>query len=78
MIKFTEHAKQMLIKRGISQNKVKQCLKAPNITKTSAADKKILFKDFGKNFLKVVIAEEGEDQVVITQHWIDKRRVIKV
>ena len=40
--------------------------------------KKIYLKDFGKNYLKLVVSEELKDKVVITLHWLAKRRVKKI
>lgn len=34
-------------------------------------------KNFGKNYLKVVITKEGNGVVVITNHWVAKNRIKK-
>lgn len=75
MIKYTKHALENLVKRRISKSKVEKCLENPDIKTSGIKGKDILLKDFGKNFLKVVTAQEGDDIVVITEHWIDKKRV---
>lgn len=77
MIKFTRHALLMLAQRKIGQNKVKLCLKAPDIIKPGASNRKIYFKEFAKNYLKVVVAKQDKDLTIITVHWIDKKRVKK-
>lgn len=75
MIRYTKHALENLVKRRINISKVKKCLENPDIKSSGTQGKILYLKDFGKNFLKVVVSEEGRDQVVITEHWIDKKRV---
>lgn len=77
MIKFTKHALENLIKRRISKSKVKVCLENPDIKTSGTKGKKVFFKDFGNKSLKVVAIKEERNIVVITEHWIDKKRVKK-
>lgn len=75
MIRYTKHALENLVKRKISKNKVRKCLENPDIKSSGTQGKTLYLKDYGKNFLKVVVSEEEGDQIVITQHWLDKKRV---
>lgn len=75
MIKYTKHALGNLVKRRITKDKVKKCLENPDIKTTGIKSKTIFLKDFGKNFLRVIAIKEDRDWVVITEHWIDKKRV---
>lgn len=38
-------------------------------------DKKIYLKDFGNNYLKLIVSEEDEDRVIVTLYWLAKRRI---
>lgn len=78
MIKYTQHALENLKKRGISKIQVRKCIQNPDIEQSGSGNKTILLKDFGKNFLKVIVSKEARDFVVITEYWIDSRRVKKV
>ncbi len=75
MIKYTKHALENLLKRKITKDKVKKCLESPDIRTAGTNGKTIFLKDFGKIFLKVIASEEGKNMVVITEYWIDKKRV---
>lgn len=65
----------MLKLRCIKQVLAKQCACNPDYILPAQEDKKIYLKDFGTNFLKLVVAEEGDNKVIITAYWIAKRRV---
>lgn len=75
MIKYTKHALDNLVKRRITKDKVEKCLENSDLKTSGTRGKDIFLKDFGKNFLKVVAIKEGEDIIVITEHWIDKKRI---
>lgn len=71
---YTKHAKEMLIVRGIDKKLADQCATYPERILPGKDNKKIYLKDFGVNYLKLVISEDGKDKVIITVHWLDKRR----
>lgn len=73
-ITYTKHAKEILLHRDIKQEFADECAKNPDKTFSGDDEKKIYLKDFGKNFLKLVVLEEGGDKVIITVHWLAKRR----
>lgn len=75
MIKYTKHALENLTKRRITKDRVKKCLENPDIKAAGVKGKTIFLKDFGKNFLRVIAIKEKSDWVIITEHWIDKKRV---
>lgn len=54
---YTKHAKEMLLHRGIKQKFADQCANNPDRIILGDDDKKIYLKDFGKNFLKLVVSE---------------------
>ena len=74
---FTKHAAEMLSFRRIKKEFVEETVKNPDDTLEAKSGKMIYFKDFGKNFLKVVVAKEDDKAVVITEHWIAKKRIKK-
>lgn len=74
---YTKHAKEMLEHRRIKQALADQCVNNPDHVLPTAEGKKIYLKDFGVNYLKLVVSEEGADKTIITVHWLDKRRVKK-
>lgn len=77
-IKYTKHAKEMLELRGIKQTMVDETVNSPDKTSTARDGKKIYLKDFGKNYLMLVISEETDDKVVITLHWLARKRAEKL
>jgi len=77
-IRYTKHAKEMLIFRGIKQDMADETVNSPDEITLGKNDKKIYLKDFGKNYLMLVVAEEFNDKIVVTVHWLAKERVKKV
>ena len=76
-IKFTKHAEEMLVFRKIKRELVVEAIDKPDDKSKGDGDKQVLYKNFGKNNLKVVIVKEKNEVVVITEHWIAKKRVKK-
>lgn len=76
-IKFTKHAEEMLTFRRIKRVQVVATIKNPEDKSTGKSGKDVLYKNSGKNYLKVVISKEKGDVFVITEHWIAKKRIKK-
>lgn len=76
-IKYTKHAKEMLAFRKITTKQVQDTIKNPEIELPGRNEKLVLYKNFGKNYLKVVISKEKGVVLVITNHWIAKKRIKK-
>lgn len=72
---YTKHAEEMLILRRIKKELASKCASNPDTILPAENDNKIYLKDFGKNYLKLVISEEGSNKIIITVHWLDKKRV---
>ncbi len=72
---YTKHATEMLSVRNIRKKLANECANRPDHIFPGADDKKIYLKDFGLNYLKLVVSEEGKNKVIITVHWLAKRRV---
>ncbi|MEK6860764.1 MAG: hypothetical protein AABY07_02220 [Nanoarchaeota archaeon] len=73
-IKYTKHAEEMLILRGVSQDMADKTVNNPDKIALSRDGTKIYLKDFGRNYLMLVISEEMDDKVVVTLHWLAKKR----
>ena len=76
-IVYTKHAEEMLAFREIKKEFVDKTVKNPDDKSTGKGGKDIVYKNFGKNYLKVVISKEKSEVVVITEHWIAKKRIKK-
>ena len=71
---YTKHAEEMLIFRQISKKIVQECVNNPDEILPAREGKKIYLKDFGKNYLKLVLAHQKDAFIVITTHWLAKKR----
>jgi len=67
----------MLAFRKIKSKQVAETIKNPEFDSVGRNEKLVLYKNFGKNYLKVVISKENGSLLVITNHWIAKKRIKK-
>lgn len=67
----------MLVVRDITKKLADECANNPDYILPAVSDRKIYLKDFGVNYLKLVVSEKGKNLVIITVHWLDKRRLKK-
>ena len=72
MVIFTQHALLKLAQRNIKKEFVLKTLTAPDTTGVSYSGRQMAFKQFGRIHLKVVFQQEGENLIVLTQHWVEK------
>lgn len=72
---YTKHARGMLILRRIKKELADKCATNPDIILPAENNNEIYLKDFGKNYLKLVISEEENNKIVITVHWLAKNRI---
>lgn len=77
-IKYTKHAKEMLAFRSIDKKLADQTVNSPDKISLAKEGKKMYIKDFGKNYLMLVVSEEMNDKIVVTLHWLAKKRVKKL
>lgn len=75
MITYTLHAKQQMELRSISEKQVEVTIRSPDYTESSRENKEIYYKDFKKNYLKVVLVEEDYSFTVITTYWIKPTKI---
>jgi hypothetical protein len=64
----------MLVFRKLNKRLIRKCIKNPSRILPARAGRKIYLKDLGKNFLKLVVSEEGSNLVIITAYWLEKKR----
>ena len=74
-VKYTKHAKEMLALRKIDKKLVDQTVENPDKISLGKEGKKIYLKNFGRNYLMLVVSEEKGDKIVVTLHWLAKKRV---
>lgn len=74
---YTKHAEEMLVFRRIKKGQVRECTQNPDQIVPIREGKTAYLKDFGKNFLKLIVVEEGVNIIIITLYWIAKRRIKK-
>lgn len=77
-VRYTKHAEEMLVLRGVSKNLADQTASNPDLISPAKEGKKMYLKDFGKNYLVLVISEEMDDKIIVTLHWLARKRVKKV
>lgn len=71
---YTKHAKEMLEFRNIKKDFIEKCINNPDKILEGNKNKQIYLKDFGKNYLKIIVSSEKEI-VVITCYWIHYGRI---
>lgn len=67
----------MLAFRNIKKRQVEKTINDPEHKSSGKGGKDVLYKNFGKSYLKVVISKDEDWFVVITEHWIAKKRIKK-
>lgn len=72
---YTKHLIESIDLRNIKKDFVVICVSKPDKILQATGNKKAYFKDFGVNYLKVIVVEEGFDLVVITAYWFAKTRL---
>ena len=64
----------MLFVRNIKKELANKCVANPDQILIGEGSKKIYLKDFGVNYLKLIVSEENKNKVIITVHWVAKKR----
>lgn len=72
---YTKHAEEMLLHRDIEKNLVEETIKNPDKVVSEREGTKAYLKDFGKDYLRVVVAKQNENFTIVTLHWVAKKRV---
>ena len=74
---FTQHALLKLEQRNISKLFVLKTLESPDYEFDSFQERKIVYRKFGKLYLKVMYKKEAMNIIIITQYWEEKAKLIK-
>jgi hypothetical protein len=72
-IEFSDHAALKIRQRKLSREKILATITHPDFMKQSYSLREELFKDFGKNHMKVVVLREKDTVVIVTAHWVVKK-----
>ncbi len=64
-----------LEERNIKGIWARQCANEPDFVLPAGDNKKAYLKDMGKNYLKVIVAEEEGNLVILTAYWFAKTRL---
>lgn len=72
---YTQRVEEMLKFRNITKLLVNACVRKPDQILEAREGKKIYLKDLGNNYLKVVVAQEEKQTIVITTYWLAKKRL---
>ena len=76
-IVYTKHAEEMLVRRNLKKVFVTSCLTKPDKKEHAKENKRAYLKDFGRNYLKVIVSEESNALVILTLYWIAKDHIKK-
>lgn len=71
-IVFSSHANLKIEQREISKDLVVSTIENPEFQRPSYGSRIEVYKNWGKNHLKVVIIKELDAITVITTHWVAK------
>ncbi len=72
-IAFTRHANEMIVLRRLNKKLIEQCIRHPAEIIPAKENKYAYVKDLGKNYLKVIIADEKQALIVVTAYWFAKK-----
>jgi len=66
---YTQHAKERMSLRGITEEMVKKALLEPDMTGMGYQGKNLVFKKFNKGTIKVVFIKKKSSEIVISVIW---------
>ncbi|MFH1170664.1 MAG: DUF4258 domain-containing protein [Candidatus Vogelbacteria bacterium] len=67
---FSPHAILKIEQRKLSRQLIIETIVRPNFNRPSYGLREELYREFGKNYLKVVIKRESDQIIVVTAHWV--------
>ncbi len=76
-LEWSDHVEEKIKNRKLSKKKIELTVINPEFTRVSYGLREERYRNFGKNFLKVVVKDERDIVVIITAHWIAKIKVAK-
>jgi len=72
---YTKHAEQRLRLRNITKTKVNLTIKDCDYQEKGKSNTVVYYRDFGKNYLKIITEEIKEKIIIITLYWVDATRI---
>jgi len=69
MIYYTEHSKERMILRGITEIMVKSTLLKPDRSGIGYDEKSLVFKKFLKGTIKVVFVKKKSSYIIVSVIW---------
>lgn len=72
---YTKHSEQRLQIRKIIKRKVAQTIRDPDYKEQGRHNTTIYYKNFGKNYLKIITEEINSKILIITLHWISAKHI---
>ena len=71
-IKFSEHAKEQLKERYLSEKRTIEAVKNPDTILTSFKNRRLRQRRFGDRILEVVTITEGPRITIVTAYYLKK------
>jgi hypothetical protein len=68
-IAYTNHARERMKHRGISESEVKEAIRRPYFTVPSKLGRFIAVKKYGDKYLKAIYEKSNDKITVITVYW---------
>ena len=65
----------MLVKRKVKREQAEECIRNPDKIVPEKEGAKAYLKDFGKDYLRLIVSEMKNNFVIITLHWVAKTRI---
>lgn len=65
----------MLSHRSITKRQVEQCIQNPDKITPEKEGTHAYLKDFGKDYLRLIVSKQQDNFIIVTLHWPAKKRV---
>ena len=72
VLKLSDHAKKQRIERKIPLEQIIKTVKNPKIKAKSFKNRELRQREFGDKILEVVVIQEEETLVVVTQYYMEE------
>lgn len=78
MVRFTDHVRNRISRRGLSEDEISQVLSRPAQTILTRANRRAFYRQIRGKYIVVIHQKEDEEDVVITAMTVDRRRLIRL
>jgi hypothetical protein len=76
-VRFTDHARDRLSRRGLSEDIISQVLSRPAETIATRGNRRASYRQISGKYIVVIHEKEDGDDVVITAMTVDQRRLAR-